>query len=183
MMGRGTTVKSRDKVTTTTQMVHGTQVSGGMMHKMVRGCSTCPTGIDSRVNFRTDNELAKVCTTMGLVTSMRGSIEAINVMGMVNLYYSMEITIQEVGLLYMYIHKEWANGSKNGRGWYEFSNGDSYEGFFQDGCRQGRGAYQWKTGGQYNGQWNADKMDGDAELVSGDGTHLTAKFIDDRLVE
>lgn len=40
---------------------------------------------------------------------------------------------------------EWNEGHKNGRGAYKFANGDSYEGYIQQDKKQGRGIYKWKN--------------------------------------
>lgn len=62
----------------------------------------------------------------------------------------------------------------NGRGRYEFANGDMYEGFFQEGRRWGRGLYVWKSGEKFNGQWKSDKME-EGEMTTKDGTAVVQR--------
>ena len=46
------------------------------------------------------------------------------------------------------------NGRKNGAGTYQFSNGDIYEGEFQNGLRKGVGFYKWSDNSSYRGEWD-----------------------------
>ena len=55
---------------------------------------------------------------------------------------------------------QWKEGKMHGTGKYEFANGDRYNGDFHDNKRDGTGIYVWKNKGSYTGQWKADKREG-----------------------
>lgn len=46
------------------------------------------------------------------------------------------------------------------RGKYYFTNGNTYEGEYYEGKFHGKGLYQWSDGEHYNGTWKMDKREG-----------------------
>lgn len=55
---------------------------------------------------------------------------------------------------------QWKDGKMHGIGLYEFANGDRYKGDFHVNKREGTGTYVWKNKGRYVGEWKADKRHG-----------------------
>lgn len=49
---------------------------------------------------------------------------------------------------------------KNGMGKIYFTNGDTYEGMWQNGLKHGRGIYSWSNGDYYEGAFWLDKREG-----------------------
>ena len=52
------------------------------------------------------------------------------------------------------------NGGFSGFMSITFSNGDSYDGYVEDGLKSGSGTYIWASGESYKGKWSSDKMNG-----------------------
>jgi len=46
---------------------------------------------------------------------------------------------------------------KHGRGKYVYSNGDRYEGGWQDDAKHGQGKYFYDDGSVYEGEWKNDE--------------------------
>jgi len=49
---------------------------------------------------------------------------------------------------------------KDGYGWWEWTNGDRYYGFFKRQRRHGLGAFYSESGSKYEGAWLNDTKDG-----------------------
>ena len=43
---------------------------------------------------------------------------------------------------------------------FRYSNGDSFEGFFQNGLRHGSGSLKYSNGTRRDGEWKEDKLHG-----------------------
>ena len=55
---------------------------------------------------------------------------------------------------------EWEDGQRHGSGLMTYRNGDSYDGQWENGQRQGTGTYIWHDGGQYVGSYKNNMRDG-----------------------
>ena len=53
-----------------------------------------------------------------------------------------------------------ANGKRDGKGVYVYSNGDMYKGDWKDDKREGKGMYKSNDGVIYEGDWKHDKREG-----------------------
>ncbi|AEE15074.1 MORN repeat-containing protein [Thermodesulfobium narugense DSM 14796] len=51
-------------------------------------------------------------------------------------------------------------GKLNGKANLKWSNGYSYDGYFQDGLRNGQGVFRWPDGIVYDGEWKNGTYDG-----------------------
>lgn len=50
--------------------------------------------------------------------------------------------------------------TRHGYGFYQYQNGDFYEGYFKFGDRSGTGEYVWADGSSFRGEWINDKKNG-----------------------
>jgi hypothetical protein len=65
---------------------------------------------------------------------------------------------------------------KDGYGWWEWSNGDRYFGFFKKMRRHGLGAFYSESGSKYEGAWLNDTKDGHGTWTWADGTRYSGKW-------
>lgn len=75
----------------------------------------------------------------------------------------------------------WQDGKPNGAGTYEFSNGDRYVGEFKDGKFDGDGTYTWKDKSKYKGNWVAGKRDGYGKFTWPTGYSYFGKWVADAI--
>ena len=53
-----------------------------------------------------------------------------------------------------------ANGTREGKGVCNYSNGNIYNGDWKHDVREGRGVYTWKDGSIYDGEWKNGMCNG-----------------------
>jgi hypothetical protein len=66
------------------------------------------------------------------------------------------------------------------RGTYTRSNGDRYEGEFENDAMHGEGVYSWPNGDTYTGQFKNGKMNGNGTYRHVDGSIYVGEFSDDQ---
>lgn len=54
---------------------------------------------------------------------------------------------------------------KNSTGVFKWSNGDKYEGTFEDGKKEGKGVFYFANGDKYEGEFKSDKMHGSGIII------------------
>ena len=64
----------------------------------------------------------------------------------------------------------------NGRGIFQFSDGEVYDGEWKDGKRNGRGAYTYENGQKYTGEWVDDVKHGVGLYEFGNGESYKGEF-------
>jgi hypothetical protein len=72
----------------------------------------------------------------------------------------------------------WAN--KHGEGLFQWSDGSSYKGQFNNNNIEGFGAYQWADKRKYNGSWKDNKMHGQGIFYWPDGRKYKGEYKDDK---
>ena len=79
---------------------------------------------------------------------------------------------------------DWKDNLKHdSKGYYKWSNGDWYEGDFDQDKRTGKGTYYWANGEKYEGEWLNDKRTGKGTLYGKDnkiildGTWANDEFV------
>ncbi len=70
----------------------------------------------------------------------------------------------------------------HGRGRFDFANGGSFEGEWEDGKYNGSGTYSWPSGAVYSGEWCKGKMHGNGLLMTADGQQYSGRFHNDAFV-
>lgn len=70
---------------------------------------------------------------------------------------------------------------QNGFGQTTFSNGDQYEGYFDNGKRHGQGIYRWPNDSFYEGEWLYGEMTGIGKKVFSDGGSISGSFLNGEL--
>eukprot|EP01041_Mallomonas_annulata_P000142 gene142-234_t len=66
---------------------------------------------------------------------------------------------------------------KNGIGMVHYSNGDMYEGYFQNGKKNGRGIYRSANGHVYDGNWSEGKQNGQGKLFYTNGDVYSGNWV------
>ena len=66
--------------------------------------------------------------------------------------------------LYMVIKGEYKNGLRDGKGVYNYSGGEKYDGMFANGLRDGKGVFTWKNGLNWPG-FNIDDNQFPTEML------------------
>ena len=80
-------------------------------------------------------------------------------------------------------HGEWQNDLPNGEGIYFYADtGDIYEGEVLDGKRNGYGEYYSSSGNEYYGDWKDNKKHGYGEFIILNGDDLVGEFKNDKFV-
>ncbi len=64
----------------------------------------------------------------------------------------------------------------NGKGTFNFNNGDKYAGYWVNGKRNGYGRYDWGIGGYYVGYFKDNKLHGDGAYHAANGTSKIGQF-------
>jgi hypothetical protein len=64
---------------------------------------------------------------------------------------------------------EFREGTFNGHGVYQSTDGRRYEGEFRDGKLYGRGVYTWPNGSRYEGEWRDGTVNGMGKLITASG--------------
>lgn len=78
---------------------------------------------------------------------------------------------------------QWKDGKMTGNGRYEFSNGDRYNGDFIENKRDGTGVYVWSSKGSYTGQWKADKREGTGIFKWENSASYNGFWKDDQIID
>jgi hypothetical protein len=78
---------------------------------------------------------------------------------------------------------QWKEGKMNGTGKYEFANGDRYNGTFHDNKRDGTGVYVWKNKGSYTGQWKVGKREGTGVFKWENSASYNGFWNDDQIID
>jgi hypothetical protein len=73
---------------------------------------------------------------------------------------------------------DFKNGVKQGRGAYEWPNGDKFEGDFADDRPNGRGVWQFASGDRYEGDIVKGAIVGKGVMVTRNGDRILGTFID-----
>ena len=60
-------------------------------------------------------------------------------------------------------------GKKQGHGIFTYSNGDFYEGMYENDLKHGQGTYNHKDGNRYRGAWFAGKQHGVGTFFGNNG--------------
>lgn len=71
----------------------------------------------------------------------------------------------------------WVDGKYDGQGEYTWGNGEKYVGKFQCGLRSGKGIVIYNKGGRYNGQWKDDKKEGYGEYTFANGDKYAGNWV------
>ena len=71
---------------------------------------------------------------------------------------------------------EFKEGLRNGRGRFEFNNGDKYEGEWKNDKKEGKGILFFKDGNKYEGDFKNDTQDGKGILLYGTGEYAGNKY-------
>ena len=71
---------------------------------------------------------------------------------------------------------EFNQGLKEGRGKFEYKNGDIYVGDWKNDKREGKGIYYFKNGNKYEGEFKNDKQDGKGIFFYGCGKYAGEKY-------
>ncbi|CAD5118288.1 DgyrCDS7002 [Dimorphilus gyrociliatus] len=69
---------------------------------------------------------------------------------------------------------------RHGRGKATLSNGDTYEGMYENNKRHGQGTYRFKNGARYIGEWNKGKKHGQGMFIYPDGSKYEGSWADDQ---
>ncbi len=91
--------------------------------------------------------------------------------------------------VYLYSNGEryegfWNNGKHNGFGAYTMPTGDTYVGQFLDGAYNGRGTYSWAdNGNKYIGHWQNGDRQGIGTYILSDGRVVTGIFMNDEMID
>ena len=64
----------------------------------------------------------------------------------------------------------WEDGWRHGQGKYTYIDGEVYEGAWEDGRRHGQGKYTNPSGAAYEGAWENDKRHGQGKYTDTDGS-------------
>ena len=64
---------------------------------------------------------------------------------------------------------EWENGEIHGQGTMVWTNGDTYEGEWENGEEHGQGTMVWVNGDTYEGEWKNGAIHGQGKYVWADG--------------
>ena len=64
---------------------------------------------------------------------------------------------------------DYLNGKREGKGVYEYNNGDRYEGDYKDDLKDGKGVYEFKNGDKYEGEYKEGFFHGKGKYEYGDG--------------
>lgn len=76
----------------------------------------------------------------------------------------------------------WENNLRNGTGTQEWTDGELYEGAYKNDKREGYGIYTWSNGEQYKGGWKNDIRHGKGIIYDQNGEPIQAgEFENDRL--
>jgi hypothetical protein len=78
---------------------------------------------------------------------------------------------------------QWKEGKMTGNGKYEFANGDRYNGDFVENKRDGTGVYVWKNKGSYTGQWKAGKREGTGIFKWENSASYNGFWNDDQIID
>uniref|UniRef100_A0A672FEY4 Radial spoke head component 1 n=1 Tax=Salarias fasciatus TaxID=181472 RepID=A0A672FEY4_SALFA len=70
-------------------------------------------------------------------------------------------------------------GERHGVGKAVLSNGDIYEGEYENGKRHGQGTYRYKNGARYVGNYNQNKKHGQGTFWYPDGSKYEGSWVDD----
>jgi hypothetical protein len=74
---------------------------------------------------------------------------------------------------------DWEDGKKNGQGTLTYANGGSYEGEWTDNMRDGYGVNKWANGDHYSGNWKDNKRNGKGKYVYADGGKYVGQWRND----
>jgi hypothetical protein len=74
---------------------------------------------------------------------------------------------------------DWENGTKHGQGTYTYAQGGSYEGEWKDDMRSGYGVNTWPNGDRYAGNWANNKRCGKGKFTYADGGRYNGQWDDD----
>ena len=74
---------------------------------------------------------------------------------------------------------EWKDGMMHGQGTVTWPSGSKYAGEFKDDNLHGKGTYTWPDGTKYVGQWNANNKHGQGTFTWADGEKYEGEFKDD----
>ena len=75
---------------------------------------------------------------------------------------------------------DFANELFHGQGVMQYSNGNSYEGQWQQGRRHGRGMMKYKNGDSYAGQWQQDERHGKGSMTYHNGSIYDGNWCHDK---
>ena len=84
-----------------------------------------------------------------------------------------QIIITKNGIYIGEINK---NGQKHGKGIYQFSDGDRYEGEWENGQQHGKGIYQFSDGNRYKGNWENGQQHGKGICQFSDGSRYKGNW-------
>jgi DNA polymerase III epsilon subunit family exonuclease len=73
---------------------------------------------------------------------------------------------------------EFEDGQRNGQGTYTYANGDVYVGEFEDDQRNGEGTYTFADGDVYVGEFEDDQRNGEGTYTFADGDVYNGEFED-----
>ena len=77
---------------------------------------------------------------------------------------------------------EYKKGLREGKGLYNYKDGETYEGMFVNGLREGKGIFTWSDGLKWEGTFKNDDLHGEGTFTEGKDT-FKATFKDGQLVE
>ena len=77
----------------------------------------------------------------------------------------------------------WENNVANGYGVYTFSDGEKYEGSWKDDKKHGHGIYSFASGGKLEGNWQDDKKRGEFIYTRDDGIQFKRIYDNDTMTE
>ena len=70
------------------------------------------------------------------------------------------------------------SGKMHGKGIYTYTNGNVYEGCFNEGVKQGRGTFTWSDGDVYDGEFENDMRNGSGVYIYKNGNRYDGEWKD-----
>lgn len=75
----------------------------------------------------------------------------------------------------------WVDDKREGKGINYYINGNLYEGMFKGGKKEGEGIYEWKNGDRYEGKWKNGVKEGEGTYYCSNGDIYKGSFLNDKL--
>jgi hypothetical protein len=75
----------------------------------------------------------------------------------------------------------WSNNKREGQGINYYSNGNIYKGMYKNGQKEGKGRYEWKNGDIYEGDWKNGVKEGEGIYYCSNGDYYRGLFVNDKI--
>ena len=75
----------------------------------------------------------------------------------------------------------WSNNKREGQGINYYNNGNIYKGMYKNGQKEGKGRYEWKNGDIYEGDWKNGVKEGEGIYYCSNGDYYRGLFVNDKI--